>query len=889
MASLFISYSRKNIESARRLTEAFQSQDLDFWIDWEGIPPTVDWWKEIETGIEEADIFLFLISPDSCQSKICRQEIEHAVKNGKRLIPLVVCDVNPEEAPAELGHLNWIFVRETDDFDLAFGKLINAIKTDYAWVQAHRELQVKALEWEKSGHENSFLLFGKELHDAEFQLATNTSKEPHPTDLQREYVHRSRKAVDRRRARNAGITTVAAIALAALAIFGFVQAKLATDRANIALARQLAAQAQSISTSRNSKQMTAVLLAVQSMKLLPTTEGAQILLNHNVAAPSLAQMTHDDGVTSVAFSPDGRYVVSGSYDATARIWEVDTGKEIASMTHDDGVTSVAFSPDGKYVVSGSFDTTARVWEVTTGQEVASIPYGDMVTSVAFSPNGKYVVSGSYNGSARIWEVATGNDVVSMNLTHDVSITNDSYVFSVAFSPDGKYVVSGSYDNTARLWELATGREIARITHDELVDSVAFSPDGKYVVSGSADATARVSEATTGREVARMTHDDVVTSVAFSPDGKYVVSGSYDNTVRVWKVITSTHVARIPHNSIVYSVAFSPDGRYVVSGSGDTGDTMARVWEFATGNEVARMPHPEAPVFSVAFSPDGKYVVSGSYDNTARVWEVVTGREVNRMTYGGIVFSVAFSSDGMYVLSGGCDKPHVESGGCVNGSARVSHALTGEEVARMTYNDAVTSAAFSPDGKYVVSTDGYSAQVWEIATGKEVAHMADDAGVSSVAFSPDGQHVVSGSGDAIVHVWEAATGKEVARLAHDASVKSVAFSLDGKYIVSGSMDKTARVWDVATGREMARIMHDDVVNSVAFSPDGKYVVLGGDDNNARVWMWQAQDLIIRACESLPRNLTRDEWQQFIGDALPYQAVCENLPIENEITPTASPVP
>jgi hypothetical protein len=150
MASLFISYSRKNIESARKLTEAFEGQDLDFWIDWQGIPPTVDWWEEIEKGIEEANIFLFLISPESCKSKVCKQEIEHAVKNGKRLIPLVVGDVTGEEAPPELSHLNWIFIREFDDFDLAFGKLITAIKTDYAWVQAHRDLRLESIApWRK--------------------------------------------------------------------------------------------------------------------------------------------------------------------------------------------------------------------------------------------------------------------------------------------------------------------------------------------------------------------------------------------------------------------------------------------------------------------------------------------------------------------------------------------------------------------------------------------------------------------------------------------------------------------------------------------------------------------------------------------------------------------
>src|SRR3990172_4936659 len=208
MAKVFISYSRKDIEFAKRLTAELQKSDIDFWIDWEGIPPTVDWWKEIEKGIEEADIYLFLISPDSIKSKVCGQEIDTAVKNGKRIIPIVVRDSRWDDTPPQLRHLNYIFIRESDDFDTAVKKLMTAIQTDYEWAATHRRLQVKALEWERANKENSFLLRGKDLQEAELELATNSSKEPHPTDLQREYVFESRKATDRQRR----ITTTISIA-----------------------------------------------------------------------------------------------------------------------------------------------------------------------------------------------------------------------------------------------------------------------------------------------------------------------------------------------------------------------------------------------------------------------------------------------------------------------------------------------------------------------------------------------------------------------------------------------------------------------------------------------------------------------------------------------------
>jgi WD40 repeat protein len=181
----------------------------------------------------------------------------------------------------------------------------------------------------------------------------------------------------------------------------------------------------------------------------------------------------------------------------------------------------------------------------------------------------------------------------------------------------------------------------------------------------------------------------------------------------------------------------------------------------------------------------------------------------------------------------------------------------------------------------------SARIWEAGTGKGVARMTHNSCVVSVAFSPDGRYIVSGSYDATARVWDAGTGKETARMIHDGDIYSVAFSLDGEYVVSGSADNTARVWEATTGKEIARMMHDDDVSSVAFSLGGKYVVSGSYDGTARVWIWRSEDLVAEACLHVTRNLTRDEWQQYIGDALPYQAVCPNLPIEPEPTFTSTP--
>ena len=197
MARVFVSYSRKDKDFCRQLTDELQKRDLDFWVDWDGIPPTVDWMKEIEKGIEEADAFLAIVSPDWISSKVCIDELNIAVKNGKRLIPVVPCDIIWNDVPSALAQLNFIFFTEAFDFNQQLDKLFVALNTDYDWLKTHRRLQVKALEWERSNKDNGFLLRGKDLDEAEQQISINATKNPIPTDIQREYVLKSRQATDR--------------------------------------------------------------------------------------------------------------------------------------------------------------------------------------------------------------------------------------------------------------------------------------------------------------------------------------------------------------------------------------------------------------------------------------------------------------------------------------------------------------------------------------------------------------------------------------------------------------------------------------------------------------------------------------------------------------------
>jgi roadblock/LC7 domain-containing protein len=280
---------------------------------------------------------------------------------------------------------------------------------------------------------------------------------------------------------------------------------------------------------------------------------------------------HQGPVVAVAFSPDGKKILTGSDDDTARLWDAATGQPLGpALKHQGFVYAVAFSPDGKKVLTGSWDKTARLWDAATGQALGPpLPHEGWVVAVGFSPDGKKVLTGSDDKAARLWDAATGKPL-------GLALQHQGPVVAVAFSPDGKRVLTGSEDKTARLWDAATGKPLGpALYHQDWVRAVAFSPDGRRVLSW--DKTARLWDAATGKPLGPpLRHQHYVRAVAFSPDGKTVLTGSEDNTARLWDAATGQPLGpALQHEGSVAAVAFSPDGTKVLTGSTDH---TARLWK-----------------------------------------------------------------------------------------------------------------------------------------------------------------------------------------------------------------------------------------------------------------------------------------------------------------------
>ncbi len=755
-------------------------------------------------------IFVNLVDTETSQFK---------TKNTAWFSELVATDANPEMvrgvvqklADARLVTTDRQAGRET--VTLSHEKLIEAWPWLHDLVEKNREaiafkkeLDQSARQWEEHGRDKSRLYRGEELASAQQRIQSLGIKLTRGADTFIKASQQESADQLQRTRRQVAILRVALGVAVVGAVFAIFYAYQAQANAKMALARQLVAQAQSIISTRSSKQMIAVLLATRSLQMSPSSEAEQVLLG-STGATTVAHTQDDAAVLQATFSPDGKFVAA-AVGPLVRIWEAGTGLQVATMQHDDLVYAVAFSPNGKYVASASRDNTARVWDASTGKEILRAAHQGPAYALAFSPDGVYLASAGFK-TIYVRKVATGTVVAKMNQVGEIH--------TLAFSPDGNYLAAGD-SKTARVWSLETGKEVERMPHGSPVNSVAFSPDGMRVISGSDDGTARVWEAASGQEICRMTHAGSVTSVAFSPDGKYALSGSRDNTARVWDAMTGAEVARLVHEGSVFAVAFSPDGKYVVS-AGD--DDTARVWDPTSGEEVARMTH-DSWITSVMFSANGEHVLSASDDGTARVWRPMPGAGAYEVLYSGAARAAVFSPDGQYVAGGG---------GSV---VRVWETVTGRQVVQVLHDDIVSAVAFSPDGRYIASVShDRTARVWDAMTGKEVARVSYADSVTCVAFSPDGQWVAAGSDDRTARVWETITGKERARMTHAGPVNSVSFSPDGKLVVSTSDDKTIRIWDAVSGTQIRGMALDSTALRAVFSPDGKLLV-SGDGTSARTW-------------------------------------------------------
>jgi hypothetical protein len=402
---------------------------------------------------------------------------------------------------------------------------------------------------------------------------------------------------------------------------------------------------------------------------------------------------HSDTITAMEWAPEADFILTGSDDGNACIWDATTGENILALHHDKAVNAVAWSPDGEYILTGSEDSKATVWDAESGGHLHTLNHGERILSVSWLDKGRTIRTGSADGTIRLWNAETGDNVGTDNHTRSIA--------AMAWSPDGKHILTASRNGIVDIWDGATGWHTRSLTYSGWVTTVAWSSDGQYILTGSRNHTVRVWDATTGDRMLTLSHSGWITSVAWSSDGRHILTGSDDRKAHAWDATTGHSTLTLTHGASINAVAWSPDHTRILTGSSDH---SALVWDVTTGRASLRLTHSDW-VTSVAWSKDGTRILTGSADRTACIWDAATGEMIRMLPHDGWVRAVAWSHNSDRILTGSDDN-----------TARVWNAATGEMIRMLPHGDWVRAVAWSPDDDHILtgSPDG-TARIWDATT------------------------------------------------------------------------------------------------------------------------------------------------------------------------------
>ena len=593
---------------------------------------------------------------------------------------------------------------------------------------------------------------------------------------------------------------------------------------------------------------------------------------------------HDKPVRSVAFSPNGKLVLSGSEDNTIRVWDRAAARQLKALRgHGSAVRSCAFSPNGQFVLSASEDKTVRLWNVAGYEEVrvlhvtAFTGHDDAVLSARYSRDGQRIVTASRDRTASLWDAATGQPLQRFQEGHEFLVSGAAFLPDDPAGGAPRRLVTGAGDNSVRIWDLAAGTELKVLSPTGRIGAVAVSPDGAWLATGSPGTEVQLWNAQSGERAGELPgHIAAVAALAFSPTGNRLASGDDRGRLLLWKRDTATNRWTLEreldaHTGGITAVRFTPDGRRLLAASADR---TCSQWNLETGEELRPLvlSHDDW-VSSLDVSADGTRGLTTSGDGVARLWRLTDAVLLATVRSPGTPFnSAAFSPDGRTAVLTAAEDNRVwlwdvsaatAATNPTNGQFDANSSLLELFLDFNKVGGRVWDATFTPDGRHVLTIGGNDAQLWNVDTRESLIRYSPHGAVASAVVSPAGRLVATGSWDNSAKIWDVATGRAIRRLTggHTGSINSVEFSPDGTELLTASDDGTARLWDVPSGRPKDVVFrgHTARVIAATYSSDAARVLTVSGDKTARIW----DRLTGRELKVLPGH----EWAVLCGQFSP----------------------
>jgi len=625
-------------------------------------------------------------------------------------------------------------------------------------------------------------------------------------------------------------------------------------------------------------------LIKRGLDLINTLSKEEVFLN----------IGHAGLVKTAVFSPDGRYVISGSDDHTLKLWDVSIGRVVRTFTDYTGRwCRVAFSPDGRFILTGSSENKIELRDIHRGKVIKIFTgHEEFISSVLFSHAGNLILSGSHDKTMRLWDVSKGNVIRSF-------IGHSSIIECIAFSPDDQFVISGDIDGTIKLWDIKKEGSIKEwIDESGPIASLAFSLDGRFIFEGGGGGIIEtgkmqcrhnerhlimwdIMHEKRGKKMS--TQPDTIQSIRCLPDGQHIVTGGGGGQVTLCDISLGIEIKKFNLEGRKYAVAFSPNGKYILTNTYDQG---LELHDISSGKKIRTFSHPIDPGV-IAISNNSQHCLSGG-NNGLKLWDIQSGKKMRDLCRDSdfSVHSVKFLSDQLFAVSAnrhGFRLWDVLSWKCVNVHEDLSTYHDQDGISRFK------SSALSPDGKSFAGAIKGVISIWDVLTAKKTetvelpdyklffpdiamsndgnyviiedkfSHKFDILNINAlelkthriageiieVSFSPDNRFVLLGDGTGNVYIWDIVNEKEFIILTgHQGSISSITFVNEVQFL-SGSTDGSIKLWDIHTG-ELIRTFRGHLNEINSLSTNGSIILSGGRDG-IKAWVLSTGELLASLTE------------------------------------------
>jgi WD40 repeat protein len=855
-SDVFISYRRKNVDFAKQLVGALQDTGKECWVDWEDIPPGSEGFtNDIKRGLEGADAFLCVLSPDYLESTYCvDMELGYALELKKKIIPVVYQRFEGQDVPPGIGHINWIYFTphagHENTFDESMPKVLQALDQDLHHAREHKRIGLRAIEWNQADRNNSLLLNGSEIDDAEAWLHHAAGKTPEPTDLQIDYITASRKHEARTQQRLVtglliGLVIASVLTVASLFLFreANIQRATAQDALNIAEARGTEVAAEKAISEANLLQSwetqarflldlsetqlesgmyhTALLTALASLENYPAVfepesygQVYEILANPVQESTFMFHGAEDTHVIGAAWDDSETRVLTWADDFTVRVWDAATSEQLFQTTHDEQVRGANWTAADDAILSWSDDDTVRITPLD-GDDVTTFELTGSVLHASLNADESLLLAYSANGQVVLFDVATGDPLLDYN--HDLEVRGATLL------RDGAAVVSWSEDGTIRQTDVATGAILSEITAGSVIEGAIVDETENRILTWTLDGRVTVWRLSLGSAVIQYSHDATVLGAAWNADETRVFSWGEDETARVYDIRTSEEIV-LPHDAWVAGARFDQNERRLMTWDYDGN---IRLWPITAREQAAALvlQRDQALIFDAVFSTDEQRILANSAAGVAFVWDISqdlpTVTEL-RHGFGQSVGVALWDQDQDRVLTTSVD-----------GSARIwdLNYVMREHV--LAHQDFVQGATWGQDNSRVLTwSNDSTARIWQAGTKAEPIILPHEAPVAGARFNADETQVLTWAWDGTVALWST-DGEMQASIRHPSFVQGARFGADETQVLSWSQGGDLNLWDTTTGEQIIMQQAGPIIGA-RFNADETHILAWGRQDHLALW-------------------------------------------------------